>query len=659
MNLKKRAKELTSQMTLAEKCSQMQHTAPAIERLGIPAYNWWNEGLHGIGRSGTATVFPQSIALAATFNPDLTAGAAAITSAEARAKYNEFSKFGETLIYQGLTIWAPNINIFRDPRWGRGHETYGEDPLLTAVMGTAYVHGLQGDDPIYRKADATLKHYAVHSGPEDIRHEFNALVNEKDLHETYLWAFAYCIKHAKPAAVMGAYNRINGEPACASKTYLKEMLFQELGFDGYVVSDCGAICDIDQHHHITANTMESAALAVNNGCILNCGEAYKYLKAAVTERLVSEDTITAAVEKLMETRLRLGMFDEGCPYHNIDYDVIDCENHRHYNRKAAQESIVLLKNNNILPIQNTAKIAIIGPNADSKSVLLGNYNGTPSAYSTILSGICRQAESQNIKTYYARGCHLYDSTFYSWKEQPLREAVIAAGKSDLVILCMGLDPSIEGEEGDNFNGDVAGDKKDIELPVSQKELLRAVAGAGKPIVFLNISGSCVNLTEADHLCDAVVQIFYPGAEGGNAAADILFGTCNPSGRLPVTFYGDNTALPDFTDYSMANRTYQYYPGKPLYPFGYGLSYSDISLADVSAESDGYRITLRNKSHRGGYQLVKIYAKDSRNPSLNKRLVGFKKFYVEGNSILKDFILINTDRLNTFSCLDTVSTWCEV
>ena len=377
MDFRKRAEELVSKMTLAEKIAQMRHEAPAIQRLNIPEYNWWNEGLHGVARAGSATVFPQSIGMASSFNEELMLDVATAISDEARAQYNEYKKFGFTGIYQGLTYWSPNINIFRDPRWGRGHETYGEDPYLTAVMGTAFIKGLQGDGK-YRKLDATIKHYAVHSGPEELRHGFDALVSKKDLYETYLWAFKYCIENAKPAAVMGAYNRTNGEACCASKTLLQDILRDEFGFDGYVVSDCGAICDINNNHKITKNEAESAALAVNNGCELNCGMAYKWLKTAVALELISEETITEAVTKLFTARFRLGMFDDDCEYDNIPFEVIECDKHKELNRKMAQESMVLLKNNGVLPLAKKTKIAVIGPNADSKDVLLGNYNGMPS-----------------------------------------------------------------------------------------------------------------------------------------------------------------------------------------------------------------------------------------------------------------------------------------
>ena len=618
-SFKERAKELVSRMTLAEKISQMRYDAPAIERLGIPAYNWWNECLHGVARSGAATVFPQAIAMAASFDTELMHEVANSISDEARAKYNEYKKFGSTLIYQGLTFWSPNINIFRDPRWGRGHETYGEDPYLTGEMAVSFIKGLQGDGK-YRKVDATIKHYAVHSGPEGKRHSFDARVSEEDLYETYLWAFKYCIDNAKPSAVMGAYNRINGEPACASKTYLKKVLFDEFGFDGYVVSDCGAICDINDNHKVTSNYAESAALAVNNGCHLNCGDAYKWLKTAAASNLISEETITEAVERLFEARFRLGMFDDDCEYDNIPYEVVDCEKHREINRRMAAESMVLLKNDGILPLDSNKTIAVIGPNADDKSVLLGNYNGTPSRYATLLKGIQDSAEAKVI---YARGCDIFRDTNNSWEENPTREAIIAAQKSDVVILCMGLNPSMEGEEGDAYNGSLSGDKADIELPMSQRRLYEEIKKVGKPIVFVNVSGSCINLSDQNKNCNAVIQCFYPGAEGGNALADVLFGRVNPSGRLPVTFYKSTDDLPPFEDYSMGNRTYRFFKGDVVYPFGYGLSYSTFEYQDDETHDGKMTLTVKNTGNYDGKVVVKVY--DS---SKTKRLIGFTKVFIE-------------------------------
>ena len=621
MDFKKAAHELVSKMTYAEKMSQMRYDAPAIERLGIPAYNWWNEALHGVARAGKATVFPQAIAMAASFDTERMEEVATAISDEARAKYNEYKTFGDTEIYQGLTYWSPNINIFRDPRWGRGHETYGEDPYLTGTMGTAFIKGLQGNGK-YRKLDATIKHFAVHSGPEALRHHFNAVANEKDLYETYLWAFKYCIDHAKPSALMGAYNRTNGEPCCASKTLLVDILRGEFGFEGYVVSDCGAISDINKNHKVTANEAESAALAVNNGCDLNCGYAYQYLKTAAALGLIDEETITKSVERLFEARFRLGMFADDCEYDKIPYDVVECEKHTALNRKMAQETIVLLKNDGILPLKNAKKIAVIGPNADDANVLLGNYNGRPSRYSTILRGI---QDGTDAQVRYAWGCHIYNDEVGDWAEHPTREAILAARWADVVILCMGINPMMEGEEGDSYNADAAGDKKDIELPKSQKILFDAVMAEKKPTVFVNISGSCLNLCAADAQCNAVVQCFYPGAEGGNALADILFGKVSPSGRLPVTFYRSDKDLPPFEDYSMENRTYKFFKGDPLYPFGYGLTYSEIE----EDWKDENTVVLRNKGeYDTGYSVLKFEYLP------HKSLCGYKYVFLKAGESLE-------------------------
>lgn len=614
---KKRARRLVAQMTAAEKMEQLRYNAPAIERLGVPAYCWWNECLHGVARAGAATVFPQAIAMAATFNVERMEEVAAAIADEARAKYNEYRAFGETEIYQGLTYWSPNINIFRDPRWGRGQETYGECPYLTGRMGAAFIRGLQGEgDGIpYHKLDATVKHFAVHSGPESERHSFNAVVNEEDLRDTYLWAFRYCIENAHPAAVMGAYNCINGEPACASKTYLQDLLRGEWGFDGYVVSDCGAICDLHQSHHITHNAAESAALAINNGCDLNCGNTYVSMMAACVQGLVSEDTITASAERLFEARFRLGMFDEDCPYDRIPYDVVECDRHTALNRKMAQESIVLLKNTGILPLSNDLSIAVIGPNAEDKSVLLGNYHGTPSHYTTLLQGIQERAS----RVRYAEGCHRYRREGEdAWAQVYLHEAVAAAEKSDVVILCMGLSPDMEGEEGDAYNGAVGGDRSTIDLPEPQKQLLRAIRETGKPIVFVNVSGGCVNLCEADQSAQAVLQVFYPGAEGGHALADILFGDVSPSGRLPVTFYRSDADLPPFEDYSMKNRTYRYFTGDVLYPFGYGLSYTSFE----ENWRDACTVEVTNAGRMDGYYTLLHFRQEP-----HPQLVEFQKVFL--------------------------------
>ncbi|MBE6891370.1 MAG: glycoside hydrolase family 3 protein [Ruminococcaceae bacterium] len=612
MDFEKMAKELVAQMTFAEKMSQMRYEAPAIERLGIPAYCWWNEGLHGVARSGRATVFPQSIGMAASFNEELMLKVANVISDEARAKYNEYKKFGDTEIYQGLTYWSPNINIFRDPRWGRGHETYGEDPYLTGRMGTAFVKGLQGNGK-YRKVDATLKHYAAHSGPEKGRLSFNAVVNEKDLRETYLWAFKYCIDNADPSALMGAYNRTNGEPCCGSKTLLKDILREEFGFKGYVVSDCGAICAINNEHKVTENYAESAALAVNNGCDLNCGDAYKWLKTAAALDLVSEETITACVERLFTARFRLGMFADDCEYDDIPFDVVESDEFAAINREMAQESIVLLKNNGILPLKKDLKIAVVGPNADSKDVLLGNYHGVPSKYYTILRGL-----QQYTGVGYAQGCTLFEVPNRDWGIT-VREALVEVKNADVVIMCMGLDPTMESEDGDAYNAQTGGDKVTLELPDVQNELYEEILKLGKPIVYVNVSGSCINLSKQKDQCDAVLQCFYPGAMGGLALADILFGKVSPSGRLPVTFYESVDDLPDFTDYSMENRTYKFFKGTPVYEFGYGLTYSEIEENWI----DENAVEITNK---GDFDTKYSVLKFEYIP--HKNLCGFKKVFVK-------------------------------
>ena len=658
MDFKQMAKDLVAKMTLAEKMAQMKYNAPAIERLNVPEYNWWNEALHGVARSGAATVFPQSIGMAATFDPELINRVSTAISDEARAKYNEYKKFGGTDIYQGLTYWSPNINIFRDPRWGRGHETYGEDPFLTGSIGLAFVKGLQDGDGTYRKLDATLKHYAVHSGPEALRHSFDARVNQKDLWETYLAAFEYCLENTDIAAVMGAYNRTNGEPCCASKTLLGDILRGKLGFKGYVVSDCGAINDFNAHHKITNDKAESAALAVNNGCDLNCGFVYEMLKVAYDRGLVTEEKITESVERLFEARFRLGMFDENCSFNKIPYSVVECEEHTALNRKVAQDTMVLLKNEGILPLKKDANIAVIGPNADDKSVLLGNYNGTPSKYCTLLRGI---QEASHGRVYYAKGCERTGRDPGPWAEHPTNEAILAAKRSDVVVMIMGINPDMEGEQSDTFNGvpqgddhagRMEGDKDRIELPRLQNELYEKILATGKPIVFVNVSGSCMALTRQAETADAILQCFYPGAQGGYALADILFGDVSPSGRLPVTFYRQTADLPDFEDYAMVNRTYRYYTGEPLYPFGWGLSYSEFDYEcmiedDVVREDEDLYIDveLTNLGRKDAAEVIEVFL-EPKNPGNDPiiKLIGFQKEFVRAGETKFLTLMIPAQRL---------------
>ncbi len=618
-----RAKDLVSRMTLDEKVTQMLFNSPAIPRLGIPSYNWWNEALHGVARAGTATMFPQAIGMAATFDESTLYKVADIISTEGRAKYHEFQRQGDHGIYKGLTFWSPNINIFRDPRWGRGHETYGEDPYLTGRLGVAFIKGLQGNDKKYLKAAACAKHFAVHSGPEGERHSFNAVASQKDMRETYLPAFKECVKEANVESVMGAYNRTNGEPCCGSETLLKKILRDEWGFKGHVTSDCWAIKDFHENHRVTTTAPESVALAVNTGCDLNCGNMFANLLIAHKEGLVTEEAIDTAVTRLMLTRLKLGMFDnpEKVPYTSIPYEKNDCKEHREYALEVAKKSMVLLKNeDSILPLdKNKLKsIAVIGPNANSREALIANYCGTASRYVTVLEGI-QQAVGEDVRVYFAQGCHLYKNRVEFLGEQKDRfaEAVSTALNSDVVIMCLGLDANLEGEEGDVSNEYASGDKLSLNLPGQQQELLETIYKTGKPIILLLLSGSALSVTWADQNIPAIVQAWYPGAEGGKAIASLLFGEYSPSGKLPVTFYRTTEELPDFTDYSMKNRTYRYMENEALYPFGYGLSYTifeysnlKISKNSISVnESLDLSVMVKNTGKFSSDEVVQLYLKD--------------------------------------------------
>lgn len=619
--VKERAKDLVARMTLEEKASQLRYDAPPVERLGVPRYNWWNEALHGVARAGVATVFPQAIGLAAIFDDAYLREIAEIIATEARAKYNAARSKDDRDIYKGITMWSPNINIFRDPRWGRGHETYGEDPYLTTRLGVAFVKGLQGEGK-HLKTAACAKHYAVHSGPEGVRHEFDAKATQKDMAETYLPAFEACVKEAKVEAVMGAYNRTNGEPCCGSKTLIADILRGEWGFDGHFVSDCWAIRDFHTHHHVTKTAPESAALALKNGCDLNCGVTYLHLLEAYNEGLVTEDDITAAAERVFATRIKLGMFDKDCEYDRIPYDVVDCDAHKRKNLEAARKSIVLLKNNGVLPL-NKAKlksIAVIGPNADNKIMLNGNYNGTASRYISILEGI-HQAAGGDIRVYFSEGCHLHMDRVenLALPDDRLAEAVTVAEQADVTVLCLGLDSMLEGEEGDTGNAYASGDKLDLNLPAKQQKLMEAVVATGKPVILVLGAGSALAVGYAHEHCAAVLDAWYPGSMGGRAIADILFGECSPSGKLPLTFYNDTSELPAFEDYSMRGRTYRYLEHDCLYPFGYGLTYSDVAISDLTAPASGSKadsvkvsVCIQNTGDRDIEEVLQCYIKDLQN-----------------------------------------------
>ena len=639
---RKRAQELVAQMTLEEKVSQTLYNAPAIERLGIPAYNWWNEALHGVARAGTATVFPQAIGVAATFDEDLAGAMAEVIAEEGRAKYNAQKKAGDRDIYKGLTFWAPNVNIFRDPRWGRGQETYGEDPYLTSRLGVRFVEGLQGDDPDYMKTAACAKHFAVHSGPESLRHSFDAKASKQDMYETYLPAFKACVQEAKVEAVMGAYNRTNGEPCCGSKTLLQDILRDEWGFEGHVVSDCWAVMDFHENHKITKSEKESAAMAMNNGCDLNCGCAFRSLRDAVKGGYVEESRLDEAVTRLMETRLKLGMFEEEgtVPFDSISYDRVDTPQNRALNLKIAEKSLVLLKNeNNLLPLdlEKIGAIGVIGPNAASRKALVGNYEGTASRYVTVLEGI-QDYVGDRARVFYSEGCPLYgDKTSgLTAAGDRLSEVKAVCEASDVVVAVMGLDADIEGEQGDAGNEFASGDKPDLNFPGLQPEVLRIATESGKPVILVSLTGSAMAFAWEDAHIPAILQAWYPGAQGGHAVARVLFGESCPEGKLPVTFYRTMEELPEFTDYSMKGRTYRYMQKDALYPFGYGLSYTRFELGEAKALQENIEaggcvqldVSIQNTGAMAGGQTVQVYVKALREGTPNPQLKGLKKVFLK-------------------------------
>ncbi len=615
-----RVDDVMGRLSIEEKAAQMLHEAPAIPRLGIAPYNWWNECVHGVARAGIATVFPQAIALAATWNLRLLGDVASAIADEARAKHHEYLLHDDRGIYKGLTFWAPNINIFRDPRWGRGHETYGECPFLTARFGVVFCKALQGTDTRYLKLVATPKHFAVHSGPEGLRHGFNAVVSDKDLWETYLPAFHACVTEAKAESVMTAYNRTNGEPCSGSETLLGRILRQQWGFEGYVVSDCWAIRDFHESHGVSRSPEESAALAVKAGCDLNCGCTYRHIPRAVERGLLTEEDVDVCLRRLFSARIRLGMFDPPArnPFASVPYEVNDCDRHRELAREAARQSIVVLKNDRgLLPLPKAiARIAVIGPNAHDAQVLHANYSGVPSISVTPLDGI-RQAVSRATKVWYTDGCkRLGTATDGLDRAGNVSEALSMAERSDAVVLCLGLSADIEGEQGDAGNSEAAGDKLDLGLTGLQNALLEAVVGVGKPTVVVVLSGSPVDLVWADQHVGAIVQAFYPGQAGGLALADVIFGDFNPAGRLPVTFPRSIADVPPFDDYAMRGRTYRYLAKEPLYPFGFGLSYTRFRYSALTvspqpvAAGEGVDVsaTVENIGQRPGDEVVQLYVK---------------------------------------------------
>ncbi|MFI5157232.1 MAG: glycoside hydrolase family 3 C-terminal domain-containing protein [Sphingobacteriales bacterium] len=642
-----RANDLVSRMTLEEKVSQMVDEAPPIPRLGISEYNWWNECLHGVARAGLATVFPEPIGSAASFDTGLIHRIANATSDEARAKYNDFIRQGKHGRYEGLTFWSPNINIFRDPRWGRGMETYGEDPYLTSAMGVNFIKGLQGNDPKYLKVVATPKHYMVHSGPESERHRFNATTDQYDFLDTYLPAFKKSVQQGKAFSIMSAYNSYNGVAASANIFLLSKVLRQELGFNGYVVSDCDAVDDIYEGHKEAASKEEASVMAVTAGTDLNCGSTYRALVDAVKSGLISEDKINTSVKRLFMARFKLGMFDRNnmVKYASIPYSVVNSKANQKLALEAARKSIVLLKNTNqILPLSNSIRnLAIIGPNADDEKMLWGNYNGIPAQTVTPLQGIKNKLPGANI--FYARGCELAETTEAIDSAQVkinFDAAVSVAAKSDAIIMFLGLSPSLEGEEmkvqAKGFSG---GDRETIDLPKPQEDLIKAISKLHKPLVLVLLNGSALAINWEAQNVPAIIDAWYGGQAAGTAIADVLFGDYNPAGRLPITFYKSTADLPDFHDYSMRNRTYRYFNGEPIYPFGYGLSYTTFKYSNIKAPQSlttgkSYTVTaqVQNTGNKAGDEVVELYVKHLDN-GIRKPIValkGFKRIYFKAREI---------------------------
>ena len=644
-----RVKDLMSRMTPDERAGQICETAAAIPRIGVPAYNYWNECLHGVARAGVATVFPQAIGMAATWDLPLVHEEADVIATEARAKHREYAEShnGDSAQFFGLNFWTPNINIFRDPRWGRGQETYGEDPFLTGRLAVAFITGLQGDDPHYVKAMACAKHFAVHSGPESLRHQFNVVPSERDLYETYLPQFEAAVREGHVGAVMGAYNAVDGIPACANHFLLTEVLRQRWGFEGHVTSDCGAINDIFHTHGYAKSDPEAAALALKAGCDLGCWGSGPNIMEGLKNGLLNQGDIDRAAERVLTARFRLGLFDPPgrVPYAQIPVTANDTPEHAQLALRVARESIVVLKNDGVLPLDRAhiKRIAVMGLNATGESgawVLVGNYNGSPSHMVPILDGI-KAVVGTNVEVVYEPACSLvvpYGDTSGESRSEAMARAVEEAKKSDVVIYVGGLSPLLENEERPvPYDGFDNGDRTRIELPAVQTQALKALREAGKPVIFVNCSGSAVAMPwEAENL-PAIVQAWYPGQEGGTAVAEVLFGEVNPGGRLPVTFYRGTEDLPSFTDYSMTNRTYRYFSGKPLFAFGHGLSYTSFEYKSVKCDrseagaGDTIHVSLdvTNTGARDGDEVVQVYFRhlDSAVSQPREALCGFRRVTV--------------------------------
>ena len=635
-----RAGDLIRRLTLAEKTSLMLYTSPAVDRLGIPAYNWWNECLHGVARAGRATVFPEPIGLAATFDDSLVYRIASAIGDEARAKHREAVRKESRQQYTGLSFWTPNVNIFRDPRWGRGQETYGEDPYLTSRMGVAFVRGLQGPDPLHLKAAACAKHFAVHSGPENTRHEFNALPGERDFRETYLPAFKALVD-AGVESVMCAYNRLYDQPCCGSKFLLADILRGEWGFQGHIVSDCWALYDFITGHKMVKERYEAAAMGAKAGVNLNCGFIYKYLQEAVEKGLITEKQVDEDLRPLLRTRFKLNLVDpdDPGPYDTISPDVVNCEKHRMLAFEAAAKSIVLLKNNGVLPLYGDTlrNLFISGPMATDIPALHGNYNGLSANFVTFLEGIIRKVDAGTVVESNQGFLLNSDSSFQGFWQ---------AARADAVILCIGINPLFEGEEGEAMYNPEGGDRIRIELPDNQVRYVKLMRekNPAKPIIVVVTGGSAIALPEIAETADALLFAWYPGEQGGNALADILFGDVNPSGRLPVTFYRSTTYLPPFDDYRMQDRTYRYFTGTPLFPFGFGLSYTAYGYSGLEINKTAcsgqdilqITVSVRNEGSKPGDEVVQLYARqqEGTTPVPIRSLKGFQRVHLRAGETKK-------------------------
>ncbi len=652
--LETRVHDLLKSMTLEEKASQINNTSPAITRLQIPAYNWWNEALHGVARAGLATSFPQPIGLAATFNDNAIYKMGVMISDEARAKYNQFQLEGKHGLYEGLTFYSPNINIFRDPRWGRGHETFGEDPYLTGTMGVAFVKAMQGDDPDYFKTICTAKHFAVHSGPEPTRHEFDAKPLKKDLWETYLPAFKMLAQEGKVYSFMCAYNRLYGEPCCSDPFLLTEILRKQWGFNGFVATDCGAVWDMFMYHHTAKDSVDGMAKAIRAGVDNHCMGYAGAVIPAIKQGLLKESELDTAVARLLRARFKLGMFDAEKlnRYAFIPYSVVNNTEHRKYALELAEQSIVLLKNkNNILPLSKKIKtIAVIGPNANDAEISLGNYNGQPAQVITVLEGI-KKVLGKSTQIKYHKGSNITDTLHYN-RETDFKPAIETAKIADVIVFVGGISPRLEGEalqvSVDGFNG---GDKTNLELPAVQTALLKELKKTGKPVILVLMNGSALSINWENEHTDAIIEAWYGGEAAGLAVANVLFGNYNPSGRLPVTFYRSINDIPAFEDYAMKGKTYRYCERPVLYPFGFGLSYTRFTYSNLKVSSavlnDSIEIsaTVKNTGNTDGGEVVQLYIHQQGQQAI-KELKSYRRVHLKkGESKRVTFILKPDDLLH--------------